>query len=131
MIYRFTGIPEGNVVQFITESNNSSTLVGQCSKGQVLVDTNSDYKNCEITEISGHLIEVSDNRFGGFMFIPEQDTEEFIRTREYDFEMLGKKDLEYVDVDDLPEHYGNTPEEKMKKHLEYLEKALEIINKNQ
>jgi hypothetical protein len=32
---------------------------------------------------------------------------------------------------DLPEHYGNTPEERMKKHLEYLEKGLEIINKNQ
>ncbi len=91
MIYRFTGIPESDIVYFTIEDN----VIATCSKGQLLVDTNSDYKNCEITNVEGNRIEIA--KYAGMYFIPADNTEEFIRTRDYDFEMLAKKQPDYVE----------------------------------
>jgi hypothetical protein len=49
MIYRFTGSPESNEVKLMDKDR----LQAICLKGQVLVNPNSDYKTCEITQLSG------------------------------------------------------------------------------
>jgi hypothetical protein len=90
MIYKFIGIPEENEVKLIDEENE---IIGYCYKGQLLVDTNSDYKSCEIIELEGN--KVKSNDFVGLTFIPAKDTEEFERTREFNFESLNKKPLVY------------------------------------
>jgi hypothetical protein len=130
MIYRFTGIPESNEVNFTIEGN----VVAYCTKGQILVDIKSDYKNCEITEIAGDRIE-TESKYAGMYFIPVNDTEEFIRTREYDFEMLGKKEPDYVEksilkrlednkriiLEEIPIEIGNTVEERILNQFKYVE----------
>lgn len=91
MIYRFTGVPEIELVK-LTVKNKT---MGYCSKNQVLVNTDFDYKNSDIIDLEGDKVDCS--KFGGFYFIPKNDTEKFIETREYDFESLSKRELDYVE----------------------------------
>lgn len=82
MIYRFVGVENSDKVNLMSDG----IVFAQCNKGQLLVNANSDYKNCEIIDLKGSDVEVSD--FENFYFVPADKTEEFERTREFDFSVF-------------------------------------------
>lgn len=78
MIYEFLGTEKSDVIELYVNNR----LVAYCEKGQLLVDVESDYKSCDIIELVGDKIDVTN--YVGYYFIPKSKSEEFKQTRNSD-----------------------------------------------